>query len=365
MPRKPARRSRKLNKKRKRGFSWKVSRNVRKTKKKAAKVGAAVFIVAISFVFLLVLFAYKSVTVPFASASSTSSDDIFSKGYITSLLVSIDSFDLETPRTKVILLTIYDIDDGKIHVYSIPGDLKVDMPGRLGVEDYSRILPLSVSVHNGDLDSGIQDLVISVQKTTALKVDGYTAVEEGLWDEVSDALLYGKPSGLFSMEKLKALNNSLKTSHNLSTVYKMYSFAGRVGESSIEFNDYGSSFYSDEYALDQDIQKITFDSVISEENKSISILNGAEQPGLAGFGSRVAKNFGGRVISVENAKYTYGESVIIADDVNTYTVRELSNIFGIDSVIEKGSPLAVEIDESEIPRSDVTVIFGFDMLETL
>jgi len=115
--------------------------------------------------------------------------------------------------------------------------------------------------------------------------------------------------------------------------------------------------------FDNSIREFTYESFLAKERKNISVLNGTESPGLAAFGTRVISNFGGRVVSTQNTSKTYDKSVIIADDINSQTVSFLSRVFKINSIISKEEALGFL--ESEIDRSDVVVIFGFDTLGDL
>jgi hypothetical protein len=115
--------------------------------------------------------------------------------------------------------------------------------------------------------------------------------------------------------------------------------------------------------IDEEFMDLTFDSELSNEKKNIAVLNGSVEPGVAGFGARVIKNFGGRVVAVGNTKNTYEESTIITDDPISESTRIISQIFGIERIVLYSE--AHNFPENEINRSDVTVILGIDFASSL
>ena len=82
---------------------------------------------------------------------------------------------------------------------------------------------------------------------------------------------------------------------------------------------------------------------------------------MAGFGARVVRNNGGRVVSIDNASHIYENSVLIVEDKNSETTNFLKNTFNINNVYEKSE---VSLDqEDSIQRSDTTLIIGVDFAE--
>ena len=72
----------------------------------------------------------------------------------------------------------------------------------------------------------------------------------------------------------------------------------------------------------------------------------------------MVSNIGGRVVAVDNTDKFYDQSVIITDDINSKTAAFLSRVFNISTIITKEE--SHSFIETEIDRSDVSVIFGFD-----
>ena len=103
---------------------------------------------------------------------------------------------------------------------------------------------------------------------------------------------------------------------------------------------------------------LRFDLVLSKEKKSIAVLNGTDQSGVASFGTRVIRNFGGRVVATGNTNESYEESILIVDDPTSESTRIISEIFGIKNIILYSDIRG--FSESEINRSDMTIIFGLD-----
>ena len=115
--------------------------------------------------------------------------------------------------------------------------------------------------------------------------------------------------------------------------------------------------------LDEELLDLTFDSIISREKKSIAILNGTSISGVANYGSRLVNNIGGRVVAVGNTQNDYEKSVIISDDPTTESTQILQKIFKIENIISDFE--AGKFNESEIDRSDITIIFGLDFAKSL
>ncbi len=161
-------------------------------------------------------------------------------------------------------------------------------------------------------------------------------------------------SDIFSL--LTSQPTEFTTNSNLSELYSFVSFVKSLPESRI----FKKELPKDLAVFDTEIQDMSLDSVVSKEKKSISILNGTNVSGLATYGSRVVLNLGGRAVSSTNASNVYEKSLIITDDVDSYTVKSLALFFNIKKVVSKGSPDADAINESELSRSDITLILGFD-----
>ena len=116
--------------------------------------------------------------------------------------------------------------------------------------------------------------------------------------------------------------------------------------------------------VDDEIRDLTYDSILTNEKKNIAVINGSARSGLANFGARVIRNYGGRVVAANNANQVYEKSLIISDDYELDTVLFLSRVFGIEEIVSKEDARG-RVDENEVDRSDILVIFGFDSAEVL
>ena len=104
-------------------------------------------------------------------------------------------------------------------------------------------------------------------------------------------------------------------------------------------------------------------SNISNEKKTISVLNGTSVSGVATLSSRVISNIGGRVVAIENASSEYSNTLIISDDLDSETVAYIKKSFGIDRVYTKQE--ASFVREDAMSRSDIIVVIGFDLADRL
>ncbi|MEK7605867.1 MAG: LytR C-terminal domain-containing protein [Patescibacteria group bacterium] len=91
------------------------------------------------------------------------------------------------------------------------------------------------------------------------------------------------------------------------------------------------------------------DQVISQENKSIAIINGTGIPGLGTRLEEAIVRLGGNVISVTNASEDQDHSQISYTGEKSYTVTHLSLLFGISPTLSAQAGL-----------SDIIVLIGKD-----
>ena len=342
MPKKPARKKRDSKKK-----------QIRQARTR--KFLTIFSLVLISVTFLSGYLFYKKITQEFASAYSSSSRDILSKDLYSSAFIVVDDFDEEPLLIKKLSLYVFDKSTLKIIVYEIPIDTIVDAPGRFSEEPLYNILALG-TLDGGSLSEGSEIVSKSIFKLLAFPIDRYILVESQAEGAIKS--IYNGRLEVASNTDLLALKEMIFTNHSLRELFDIYKFASSLPQDRIVSTQIGETYLNNPSLLDEELMDLTFDLLLSKEKKSIAVLNGTDQSGVASFGTRVIRNFGGRVVATGNTNESYEESILIVDDLTSESTRIISEIFGIKNIILYSDIRG--FSESEINRSDMTIIFGLD-----
>lgn len=353
MPRKPARsRSKRISKAKKKALK-------RAKLKKVLSVGA-LFIV--STVFLLGYSFYKELTSKYASAFSSSSYDILSQKIYTVAVVTVDDFSSDPIKVKSISFYIFDKDTLKLVKYKIPLAVTIDVPGKFGEEPFANIFALGNLEDNDNFSKSAELVSISIKKLFAFPVDRYLIVQ-GRGEEALISLLNGDLQLDKNNLNLDELKESVKTNLSLRELFDIYNFSRSLPEDRVVEKEINRTYLDNNSLLDEELKDLTFNTQLSKEQKSLAVLNGSGIPGVAAYGARMIENYGGRVVAVGNAERSYEKSVIITDDSMSESTRIVSNLFGIDNIVLKSN--FHDFRESEIDRSDITVILGLDFVGSL
>jgi len=355
MPRKPARKK-KSYRSSKRGSSAKAKK--RQTRLKQVFAVSVLFIVSATF--LSGFFFYKKITQLFVSALSTNSKDILSEDLFTTAFIVVDDFESDPVLTRKVALYVFDKSTLKLIIYEIPVETMIDVPGRFSEEPFSNILALG-SLHQKDLAECSRLLSDSIFKLLAFPVDRYILVESG--GENFFRALFAGSFNLPNEREIRILKEMVKTDHDIRELFGIYRFTNSLPQDRIINKVVGETYLKSPNLIDEEFMDLTFDSELSREKKNIAVLNGTDKSGVAAFGARVIKNFGGRVVAVGNTRNIYEESLIITDDATSESTRMIAQIFNIERIILYSD--AHNFPESEINRSDVTVIFGLDFAASL
>lgn len=361
MPRRPAKKSKRIARKRKKGFSWKTLVKSQKTQRKIKQSATVALLLFLSLSFLGGIWVYKALTKPFASADSSTSFDINNADIVSLAIVSVEDIDQTLARTSTIHFLIMDKSMKKVLSYEVGLDVETDIPGKFGVEPYANILPLGM-MDDEDLGSGAKLLGESLEKDFAFNVDRYMVVDDKVIGPVLDTFVYGQGNSLLNTDTLQDLVLSVKTNITISEFYNMFTFVRSLREDRFIVNKGYTNYFEDLESLDESIRDITFDSDVANEKASVGVLNGSEMPGVANFAARVVKNVGGHVISTENASKTYEKSILLVSSTELAVVKEIQKFFDIENVVLKGRG---GVNESVSDRVDVTLIIGFDIAESL
>ena len=174
--------------------------------------------------------------------------------------------------------------------------------------------------------------------------------------------MLGKSRGLLSYDNLRGVLFSVETNTTLSEMYGLYTFVNTLPSDRFIHHENSSEFFVDNEYTDAIVRDMTFDSSTAVEKASVAVLNGTNIPGVAGFGARVVQNSSGHVISVENTKDTYHESMLIVESNDLAVLKEIQRFFDIENVVVKR---LFTNPEPIADRADVTLIIGFDRASNL
>jgi hypothetical protein len=361
MPRRPAKTSKRISRKRQKGFSWKTLVKSSRLQKKIKKSATVALLLILSVSFLGGIWLYKALTKPFASAKSSTSFDINNSDIVSISIASVEDIKQIPVKTKSIHFLIFDKSKKKVVSYEVALDYETDVPGRFGVEPYANVLPLGMMADN-DLASGANLLVSALEKDFGFSVDRHIVVDDEVIAPVLSTFVYGTGNGLLDFETLQELALSVNTNVTLSEFYSLFTFVRSLREDRFIVHNSQEKYFEDTDALDEGIRDITFDSPVAVEKASVGVLNGTNMPGVASFASRVIRNVGGHVISADNASKSYEKSVLVVESNDLFVVKEIQKYFDIETVVLKGRG---GVNEGISDRVDVTLVLGFDIAERL
>jgi len=361
MPHKPVRKSKRIQNKRKKGFSWRILTKGTKSRKsmKRAAVTALLFLVSIGFIGGIQV--YRALTKPSAAASSSTAFDIKNTQIATLAVMSVNDINADPVETESISLIFFDTEKKKVVSFEIPLGLTLDVPGRFGSEPYRNILPLG-SLDSGEVGEGADLVRESLEKLFGFPVDRYLLVEEDYSGPVLETFKLGRSRSLLNLDSLRGFLTASVTDASISEIYSLYTLVNSLPSDRFIVHENSEDFYADSSYVDSVIRDLTFDSRVAHERASVAVLNGAGVSGAAGFGQRVIENIGGYVVSAGNATDLYQETTLIVDSVDSEVAKEIVRFFPIKNIIEKR---AFGNIEDIADRVDATLVIGIDMAESL
>lgn len=318
----------------------------------------------LSTLILFGYFAYKKVTKSLVSASSASSYDIQSEDIFTLNFVTVDSLVSENPQVLTSNLLFFDTKNKKVINYTLDPKIQINVAGKYTNEPIRKILSLGMSIYENDFDKSIALYNDSVRNLYGFSVDKYLVADQSGSGKLQDLLLHNSTSSL-NIKFLVNVSKSMQTNLSLNELIYIYKYMNLLPKDRFIIKEVTSSYLENLSYLDDEMLDLTFDSTLALEKKSIAILNGTGLSNVASLSSRAVQNIGGRVTETDNALNHYDESIIIADDLTSETVRKLSQYFNITNIISKSEYLNNSSQENAPYRSDVTVILGVDTAQTL
>lgn len=312
-----------------------------------------------SLAFLLGFFVYRNLNQNFASASSY---DNYSLEYPSFVYLVVDDFHASSITLKKLNFVILDEQSTKAFVFELPLNIPLDLPGKYTGMPLSKLFLLGGLNTENKLDGGLSLIDTTVFKIFGFDISNFIIVEEPL-DGVFSNLLNGKE--VFPFGGLTPLNmrESFYTSYSLKDFYQTQKFLASLPSSSITRTVLNSDQLHTPTYIDDQLSSMTMSSNISNEKKTISVLNGTSVSGVATLSSRVISNIGGRVVAIENASSEYPNTLLISDDLDSETVAYIKKSFGIERGYTKQE--ASFVKEDAMSRSDIIVVIGFDLADRL
>lgn len=348
MPRKKTARTKKSNKRSKVTAQFK-------------KIAQVFILLAFSGLFLIGYSVYKKLTLEMASAFSASSYDVSTQDLYSISYIVLDSFDTELPLIESINFLLVDSSTSKIVNYKVDINTKIDVPGKFGIEPFTNIIALGNLLEGAQLELNMALLNKSLSKLVGYSIDKFIVIESAHRAK-TDQLLSGTINWS-TIVNISEYKDSFKTDFTLAELYKLFEFIESIPSDRIITKDLSQSYMDNPSLLDEEILDLTFDSQLAREQKSFAILNGSGEAGVASYGSRLISNIGGRVVVVGNSNQIYETSVLIVDDLTSQSTLVAKRLFNINNVILASE--ARNYNETEISRSDITLILGLDFAEAL
>jgi hypothetical protein len=203
-----------------------------------------------------------------------------------------------------------------------------------------------------------------VLKLFGFKSDKYLVVDSSYETQFNNFIISGNILELIDGDLFEEYSEKVNTNLDIREIYTLSNILGSIPEDRVYLKEYINTYSDSSEVIDKEIQEFTISSPMNEEKKSIAVLNGSTNHGVAGFGARVIKNLGGRIVAISNAPAKFQESYMVVDDKSSETVNMISDVFNIEKVISKSQ--VTELDDTDyIDRADIIVVLGFDISDIL
>jgi hypothetical protein len=209
-----------------------------------------------------------------------------------------------------------------------------------------------------------------VLRQFALGIDGFVIVDDYGYKKITDSI--GGTINYDDLSSLVRLKNTLKlpnliatfnenahTNFNWYDSLKFLSFVKSTSENSSYHKVVSKYGLTDVSVWDKIWQEKYIDSGILKEQKKLLILNASQNPkisGLAGWGARVAENLGIGILDMQNALTEFDENMIITNDANLFSVKEVESAFGIKKIYYINDYLNRYDINPLIKNADITLI---------
>lgn len=316
--------------------------------KRRNKKVKATLLVGISLGLLGIFFLGKSIIAPAVSAYSSGSSDLKDKDIYSTLLVEKDDADF----VKTAKILIFQKKDAKLYSINIPVDLKIDLPGRFGEEEYQKILKLAETT--GEVGKSEELLIEATKKVLKINVDRYIITTKDSLDLINGAI-FKKEFGLLAPWETTNLIKNSQLNFTGGELLDMVMFARGLTDRDISYIDLNQ--VAD---LGLKLRDITLSGAMARESMGVVVLNGTGKPDVAKEASPVFQNMGARISLTANAENEYEKSYLVTDDPLSATARYIKSYYPNINIVNTAS--ASSLGEGLLDRGDICVIVGFDIL---
>lgn len=357
--------------KRKKHTSW---RNLKIVKKIARIVQLTIFsffALVISGLLIASVSVYKFIKTPFASSEVSPNEKVLSSEdpFTVSFIVLEDKAD-ESSKIKNLLYLVVNPKDTKLRIFNVPVNLILDLPERFGEGNLDKVYAL------GELVEGKKGIYLTnktLEKIFARKVDRHILTDEKGLQEISRYFDISDPKYIADILSLKnisklpsginTLRSNIETDLSFDELFRLVSLLTKINSDSVKMNNLSSDDLPPAYAVDEKTQNLFLIDKVLSEHKRVVVLNGSGVYRQGFFAARFIENIGGSVVSLSNTGEVYDKSLIIAQDLNSSTLKEIKKALGINTVVLTADyAKASDIDTVE---ADITIIVGIDYVNSL
>lgn len=297
-----------------------------------------------------------------ASAFSVSNTRVISPfSQSTAVFAVTRSATFTQSEIEEISLYFLDFRNDKIVLTEISPETEIDVMGEVGVEKLKTIIRLA-ALKNKEPEAVLEFVQSSLTGALEFKVSGVVMANNESYPVFTDLFNTGSTSELLKRVSSGSFRKSFVSSISYVELLKVGKFVKSLPTSRLIQLDQTQFFTQPKQELYEDL---SLNVDLLDENKSITILNGSDQPGYAGKVSQIVVNLGGRVIGIENASKKYDNGLIVSSSKDSMTVLTLRSTLGIDVVLTADEAIKKGIIEKSFDRSDVIVILGFDTYQRL
>ncbi len=370
MSRKVFRKSKRVSRQRAKNKSWKGLRLLAKAVRVVKVAVLAIMLTLLLLGATTVFSFYKFFKVPFASSLDAPSVALsLDKPFTIAVIILEDRFD-KASKVAQLYYIVVDPKETEIEVFDVPVSLQLSFPGSIGN------LEVSKAFAYGELsgERGGRKMVESaLEKIFAKKADRYIFSDLNGLKRESRLQSLGDFKNLSSFVSIRNVPEIIQGVSMFRENFEsnllpkellwLLGFSRKLTPSSFMQNPLVSEDLMHPYELDKKISQRFADEKILAEQKRIVILNGADVTGLGSFVARQVNNIGVLVSEVNNAAKVYEKSIIIYDDVESKTVKEIMYQTGITNIALRESVGSEYLGEGG--GADITIIVGIDYYNSL
>lgn len=313
--------------------------------KKRSNFAFALVSVVISTIALLGFSFYKFVNAPFSNASGIASlgdKGVWKEDFTNILLVKLDDKNDKNSNVNALAILHINNESKRYDLYKLPVDVEVEYGLNYGKGKLSD----AYKAGNSDQDRGFYLLTKTILKNQAIKIDGYVAVDNDGFNELTtivgsvdenDLSVALRVKNYIKIPKLISKFRTVSiTNLTISDIFSVLGFIKNTSEGSGSVSDLNVYQVLDFQNWD-DLWESKMDiSSLKKEPIKVFIANASRDPkipGLAGWGSRVIKNLGASVLDTQNSFIDFDENTIITDNKDLALVQKISETLGINKII--------------------------------